>query len=176
MFDNFHRKKNSSSEPNSKIEYGFRGEGIIYRLPNKSIELWFTWIDGERIYTETIEKWDDGSILTDDEKKMVFNEVVRFVGKEGELPIIVINADDPNKSLWEELCSTNQALIKNIEYTSKEEQYQFEREMYLEFINAGKKVNIDGIDISNEKDLDDFLQKRRKNHAANLYRIGDDVQ
>ena len=166
MVDNFHRKKNSSSEPKSKIEYGYRREDITYQLPNKAMELSFSWIDGARIYTETIAKWKDGSIPSQDVKMKVFNEVVRFVGKRGELPIIVINADDPNKSLWEELCSTNQALIKNIEYTSKAEQYQFERKMYLEFINAGKIVNIDGIDISNEKDLDDFLQKRRKNQAA----------
>jgi hypothetical protein len=129
------------------------------------LDLSFTWINGARIYTETIAKWDDGSILTTDEKKRIFIEVIRFVGKKGEKPIIVININDPSRSLWEELCSNNEDLINNIEYTSKEEQYQFERKMYLEFINAGKIVKIDGIEISNEKDLDDFLQKRRKNHT-----------
>ena len=156
----------NSTEAKAKIKYGFRGEGISYRLPNKSLDLWFTWMNGARIYTETIAKWDEGSILTADEKKRVFIEVVRFVGKRDEKPIIVINANDPSRALWEELCSTYEVLINNIEYTSREEQFQFEREMYLEFIKAGKKVNIDGIEISNEKDLDDFLQKRRKNHAA----------
>jgi hypothetical protein len=148
-----------------KIEYGFRGEGIIYSLLNKSTYLWFTWMNDARIYTETIAKWEDGSILTEEEKTRVFIEVVRFVGKECEKPIIVINIDDPSRSLWEELCSINAVLIKNIEYTSKEEHYQFERKMYLESINAGKKVSIDGIEISSEKDLDDFLQKRRKDQA-----------
>jgi hypothetical protein len=150
----------------SKIEFGFRGEDITYRLSNKSMDLSFTWIKGARIYTETIAKWEDGSTLTEDEKRRVFIEVVRFVGKEMENPIIVINTDDPSRALWEELCSINEDLINKIEYTSKEEQFQFERKMYLEFINAGKIVNIDGIDISNEKELDDFLQKRRKNNAA----------
>jgi hypothetical protein len=148
------------------IKYGFRGEDITYRLSNKSLELSFTWINGARIYTETIAKWEDGSTLTADEKKRVFIEVIRFVGKEGEKPIIVININDPSRDLWEELCLINGVLINNIEYTSKEEQYQFERKMYLEFINAGKKVNIDGVDISTEKELDDFLQTRRKNHTA----------
>ena len=55
-----------------KIEYGFRGEGIKYRLANKSMEIEFTWINGPRIYTETITKWEDGSILTEGEKKSVF--------------------------------------------------------------------------------------------------------
>jgi hypothetical protein len=159
------RRKNST-EPEAKIQYGFRGEGISYLLPEKSIDLWFTWTNGARIYTESIAEWDDGSVLTADEKTRVFIEVVRFVGKRDEKPNIVINADDPSRTLWEELCSTHKVLINNIEYTSGEEQYLFEREMYLEFISAGKKVNIDGIEISNEEDLDDFLQKRGKNHAA----------
>jgi hypothetical protein len=150
----------------SEINYGFRGEDITYRLSNRSINIGFTWINGARVYTETIAKWEGGSILTPEEKKRVFIEVVRFVGEKREKPIIVININDLSRSLWEELCLINEALINNIEYTSKEEQYQFERKMYLEFINAGKKVNIDGIDISNEKDLDDLLQKRRKNYIA----------
>jgi len=149
----------------SKIDFGFRGEDISYHLSNKSMYVSFSWIDGARIYTESIAKWEDGSSLTAAEKKRVFIEVVRFVEKNREKPIMVINIDDPCRALWEELCSINEVLINDIEYTSKEEQYQFERKMYLEFINAGKIVNIDGIDISNEKDLDDFLQKRRKNQA-----------
>lgn len=64
------------------------------------------------------------------------------------------------------MCSEHQSSIKNIEYTSKEAQHQFERKMYLDFIKAGKKVILDGKEISNEKDLDEFLQRRRKNHTA----------
>ena len=150
----------------SKIEYGFRGEEIIYQSSDKSMEIGFTWINGPRIYTETISKWEDGSILTEDEKKRVFVEIVRFVGKEPEKPIIVMNRDDPSRALWEELCSIIEGLIKNIEYTSKEEQYQFQRKKYLDFIRAGKIVTIEGIEFSNEKELDDFLDRRRKDHSA----------
>ena len=103
----------------SKIDYGYRGEGITYRLSNKSLDLSFTWINGPRIYTETIAKWEDGSVLTADEKKRVFIEILRFVGKKREKPIIVINIDDPSQALWEEQCSTNGDLINKIEYTSK---------------------------------------------------------
>lgn len=150
----------------SKIEYGFRGEDITYRLSNKTLYIGFTWINGARIYTETIAKWEDGSLLSEGEKKRVFVEVVRFVGKDREKPIIVINRDDPSRSLWEELCSIIEGLITKIEYTSKEEQYQFQRNMYLEFINAGKIVTIEGIEFSNEKELDDFLEKRRKDRST----------
>jgi hypothetical protein len=167
MFDFFRRKKKSSTESSeSKIQFEFRDEGITYRLPDKHMHLWSTWTNGARLYTETIAKWEDGSVLTRDEKKRVFNEVVLFVGQKDEKPIIVINSDDPSKALWEDLCLSNQLFIKNIEYTSREEQSQFERNMYLGFIKAGKKVILDGIELSNEKDLDEFMQKRGRNHAA----------
>ena len=132
----------------SKIEYGFRGEDITYRSLNKSIQVGFSWVNGARLYSETIDKWEDGSNLTAEEKKRVFNEIVRFVGKNREKPIIVINIDDPSQALWEDVCSINEILINKVEYTSKEEQYQFERDMYLELIIAGKIVNIDGIDYT----------------------------
>ena len=125
------------------------------------MHLWFTWIDGARIYTNTIDKWEGGSILTIDEKERVFNEVLQFVVQKAEIPIIVIDRDDPSKGLWEELCSANQPLIKSIEYTSREVQYQSQRKMYLDFIKAGKKVVIDGVEISNVKDLNAIMKRHR---------------
>lgn len=166
IFNFFQGKKNSSTDNTPRIEFGFRGEGIIYQLPNKSMELWSTWVNGMRVYTETISKWKDGSFLTTEEKKQVFTDVIRFVEKKAEKPIIVVSADDPSKRLWEELCGENQPFIKNIEYTSREEQHQVEYKMYLDFIRAGKKVTVDGFEISNENDLDKFIEKRRKNQAA----------
>ena len=166
IFDFFKRKKNSLTENTPGIEFGFRGEGIIYRLTGKSMELWFTWVNGIRVYTETISKWDDGHILTTEEKKLVFNDVVRFVEKNREKPIIVINSDDSSKSLWEEFSEENRTFIKNIEYTSIEEKYQAERKMYLDLMKAGKKITVDGFEISNENDLEKLMEQRRKNQAA----------
>jgi len=163
IFGFFRRKgRNPAENTRSKIEFGFRGEGITYSLPNRSADVWFTWMDGARIYTATIAKWRHGSPLTRHEKEMVFNEVLRFVVQKAERPIIVINEDDPSKELWEQLCSANQPVIKNIEYTSREKQTQLERSMYLGFIKAGKKVVLDGTEIANEQALDEAMQKRAK--------------
>ncbi len=167
VFDFFRsKKKNSIESSEASIEFGFRAEGITYRLSNNSTELWFTWVNGARIYTETINKWKNDSLLTRNEKERVFNEVVKFVEQKAEKPIIVISADDPSKDLWEQLCSANQLLIKDIEYTSSEKQYQQERNMYLGIIKAGKKLVLDETEISNEKEIDEAMQKRRKKTAA----------
>jgi len=141
-------------------------EGIIYRLLDKSLEIWFTWVEGSRIYTETIAKWDDNSVLTNEEKKKVFTDVLDYVAKKREKPIIVINSDDPSKELWEQLCSENQSLIRDLEYTSNEKQYQNQREMYLDILKAGKGLVIHGTEIRNEKELDTVLDKLRESNAS----------
>ena len=75
--------------------------------------------------------------------------------------IVVINKDDTSKNVWEDICSINQSIIDNIEYISNEENYQFERNMYLDFLRTGKKVFIEETEIKNEQDLDKALQKYR---------------
>jgi hypothetical protein len=153
-------KKNSKSEY-PKIEYGFRGEDISYRLPDKEADISFTWINNPRIYSDSINKWNNGLVMTDDEKKTVFCDVLHFVSTKRRKPIIVINSDDSSKSLWEVICSENKTNIESIEYASDEENYQFQRNMYLDILKAGKKLFFDETEIRNEQDLDKFLQEER---------------
>lgn len=167
IFDIFRRKTKGGSESSGpRITFGFRGEDIVYSLPDKEIDLQFTWINGPKVYTESINKWRDGSILTEEEKRRVFGDVVHFVERKRKKPEIVINTDDPLKNLWEQLCSLNQSVIKSIKYTSDEEQFQFERGMWLDFIKAGKGVLLDGVEVRSEKDLDEAMRKHRRNRAV----------
>jgi uncharacterized protein YeaC (DUF1315 family) len=167
IFDIFRSKPRSAEERDKpRIEFGFRGEDITYRLPGKELYVGFTYINGPRFYSESIEKWKDGSPLTEEEKEKVFSDVVRFLKRKRNKPIVVINTDDPSKKLWEHLCSTNQTIIKEVEYTSDEEQLQFERNMYLGFLKAGKGLVINEAEIKNEQDLDNALRARRKKRAV----------
>jgi hypothetical protein len=108
-----------SSEP--EMKFGFRGEDITYRLQDQDKEIYieFTYLDGPKVYSETIARWKNGSRLTEEEKKKVFSDVVRFVMEQHKKPIVVINTNDPSKDLWKHLCSTNQSVIEGIEYTSR---------------------------------------------------------
>jgi uncharacterized protein YeaC (DUF1315 family) len=164
IFNIFRSNSKDTEDPNNaKIEFGFRGEGIVYRLREKEIYIDFTYINGPRIYTDSIEKWNDGSILTIEEKEKIFTDILNFASKSHKKKlIIVINTDDPSKNLWEQVCLSNQELIKEVENTSDEEQFQFERNMYLDFVNPDNGLTIGDTEIKNEQDLDKALQSRRK--------------
>jgi hypothetical protein len=119
-----------------------------------------------RLYTETMNKWGHGALLKNAEKQRVFSEVVRFIGKKNEKPIIVISLEDSSKDFWEKLCSGNLSLITGVEYTFVEKHRHFNQKLCLELIEAGKRVIISRTEIRNEKELDEYLQKYQTNHAA----------
>ena len=145
-----------------RISFGFRGEGINYQRQGQGLTVDFTWIGGPRVYPDGIATWSCGTLLTDDEKLTVLREVLQFVTLEDGRPTVVVNADDPSRTLWEEVCSSNAALVAAIEHTSDETEFARERDGYLSAVRAGKELSVDGVDIRDERDLDAVLQRRRR--------------
>jgi hypothetical protein len=141
-----------------KIERGFRGEGVEYMVGNKSLEMDFTWCNGDRLYTETISKWNDGQRLTLDEKKTVFVDTLDYLGGPYRKTIVVINTDDESCRLWKELSDKHSESIEKIEYWSNEQQRQFERNMYIEILNSKASLEIEGKPIKTVDQLDRVLE------------------
>ena len=75
---------------------------------------------------------------------------------------MIINVDDESKALWEAICSANASLIDAVEYTSDDEDHAREREMYLSSLRAGKGLSVDGVEIRDEHDLDELMNRRRR--------------
>jgi hypothetical protein len=160
---NFSSLRTKPNDPNeTRIEFGFRGENLIYHRTNRVIEVTFTFINGFRIYTDDIKKWKDGSALIESEQEKVFNDLIIFINEERGKPVIVINKDDPSKNLWERLCKENQSLIGKSEYTSDEEGFQFRQKMFLDILKHGKKLKINDVEIANEKDLDKTMERLKR--------------
>lgn len=146
-----------------QMSFGSRGGEITYRLHDRELEVGFTYINGSRIYSETIDRWQGGAGLTDQEKEQILGDVVEFIrSQRGGNPIVVINSDDPSSSLWKRVCAQHRAILNGVEYTSDEQQLQFERDMYLEILRSGKGLVIDGTDIRTDQDIDRVLEARRK--------------
>jgi len=145
-----------------RISFGFRGETINYQRRRQDLVVDFTWMNGPRVYPDSVVKWSDGQQLTDDEKVTVLREVLEFVTLEDGPPTIVINSDAPSRKLWEYVCSSNPALVAAIEYTSDAMNLAREREMYLSTLRAGGGLSVDGVDIKDEHDLDTVLERRRR--------------
>ena len=144
------------------MEYGFRGEDIRYRDAGRELEIEFTWVNGPRIYPRSIDRWQDGEPLTEEEKVRVLLEAMRFVTGGREKPIIVISAEDPDRALWEQLCDEHRPAIRDVELTSDAEALQREREMYLAILKSGTRLVIDGADVRTEQQLDELLQRRTR--------------
>jgi hypothetical protein len=161
----FRRKtKDQSESVEAQIIFESLGEGIVYSLPDKHMNLQIAWVKEPMLYTprlctETMNKWGDGSNLKTAEKERVFSEVVRFIGKKNEKPIIVISLEDSSKDLWGKLCSGNLSLITGVEYTAVGKHLHFNQKLCLELIEAGKRVIINRTEIRNEKEIDEYLQK-----------------
>jgi hypothetical protein len=151
----------SSSKREPRIEYGPRGEDIGYSLNGRTVWLSFTYLKGPRIYPDSITKWaETGESLSIDEKRTVLKHAISFVSKNEVKPIITINCDDPCREIWEDVCRSEQASINRIEYTSNAEQENFEREMYLRILRAGKNLVINNREMRTEDDLNDFFRRR----------------
>jgi hypothetical protein len=141
-----------------KIKYEPRGEGITYRLEDRELFVATSYHDGERIYTDSVEKWGNRGVLTQKEKGKVISDLVDFVRKEKlKNPIIVINADK-DKEFWENEIEKIRNKIKAIEYTSEKEKDDVEYNMYLTFL---PKLTIEGYEIKTKEDLDNYWATRR---------------
>ncbi|MDI1242085.1 MAG: hypothetical protein PSX80_09215 [bacterium] len=144
-----------------RIARGFRGEQIHYKKGGKEIEIDFTWCNGDRLYTETIDHWTGGNRLSDDEKEIVFFDVLNFLSRPLRRTIVVINTDDPSRSLWEELSKLKAKLVREIEYDSFEKQREFRRQMYLDTMQHQNVLVVNNTEITSVEELDRFLAKER---------------
>jgi hypothetical protein len=164
LFDLFRRHPSPDADRGAvpEMAFGFRGEDISYRLAGRELEISFTYMAGPRVYTDSIVRWRGGPPLTDAEKERVFDDVITFLRGKRDKPVVVINADDPSRALWERLCAARAQDVKSVEHTSDEAQRQAERDMYLGTLAAAKGVVIDGTPIRSAEELDRFLANRPK--------------
>ena len=104
-----------SREP--EISFGFRGEDLNYRRGERALQAGFTWVNGPRLYPDTIRAWRDGTALGAEEQAMVFRDLLAFLVRGGELPIVVIDRDGASRFVWERVAREKPALVSAIEYT-----------------------------------------------------------
>lgn len=144
-----------------KISLGFRLEDIEYETETKSLYIVSTFVDGRRLYTDSIDKWKDETALTNFEKEEIFRQVVEFINEKGKTkPIIVINVDY-DKELWERLCNKYKEQVKEIEYDSNEKKETFQYNMLLQAIQNNGTLMFDDKVIKTEEELIEYWKNRK---------------
>jgi hypothetical protein len=141
------------------MRYDIRGEEVSYLLGDKKLSVAWTHVDGQRIYTDSIDTWDDGAQLTAFEKSAILKDIVLYIKKQTrERPIVVINTDF-DKAFWETECNQLKMEISATEYTSEREKDEF---LYRMFLEAIPNLTIEGVKISTKEDLDSYWATRKK--------------
>ena len=166
LFDVFRRRRQERPDDDSpKLEYGFRGEGLIYTQDGRWVEMITGWSKGERLYPDTMRTWSDGRTLFEDEALSVFRQAVPFAAGRHGKPVVVLNRDDARLEMWERACAEMADQIVRVDYTSNAERDEQMREMFCGILKAGKGLKVDGVEITSEQQIDDVVRRSRKREA-----------
>ena len=148
------------SQPASPhLEFGFRGEDISYRAEGGAAEISFTYMNGPRIYTDSMTGWKDGRPFTAAERREILGHTVAFVRKQRELPTIVVNVDDPLAAEWFAICEELRGAIAGVERISDQYYRDTQKKMMMGFLKAGKGVTANGMHLRTEEDVDRFIDR-----------------
>ena len=148
----------------SHIKYGFRGEGIIYKLNGKEYEVWSTCFEGITIYIDDL----SNTGLNDDQKTKMFSEIIQFViEKEKEKPVVYYNSDYQDAKLWNKLTAEFSSQIKGTEVSNIDEDNISLYKNMSDSLKAGlTEHNIRGLKIRTIKDLDKHWDKIKSSENA----------
>jgi hypothetical protein len=160
---NFLQRLFSKTEkPNQlpKISFGFRGEDIEYVTEGNSLDISSTFIGGRKIFTDSIQNWKNGQLISEDDKTNIFRQVIQFVNKKADKPIIVINVDY-DKLFWESLCEEYKDQIKATEYDSDKQKEEFQFNYLLTSVQKGGTLEFDDKTIKTEAEFIEYWKNRK---------------
>lgn len=140
------------------LQYDIRSEEVAYELPDKSLRLAWTHINGQRIYTDSIDKWKGGAKLTEAEKSSVFADVVAYLRRQTKEKLIIVINTDHDKSFWEAECDKFPTDIKGKEYTSDKNKNDLVYHMLLAEL---PNLTVDGLKITTKEELDNYWLTKR---------------
>lgn len=141
------------------MQYDIRGEEVAYSLPDKKLRVWWTHIDGQRIYTDSIDKWIGGTKLTLAEKTSVFADIVGYLRRQTKEKLIIVINTDHDKSFWESECEKFPTDIKAIEHKSDKNKDDLVYNMLLTEI---PNLTVDGLKITSKEELDNYWLTKKK--------------
>lgn len=145
-----------------KISWGHRLEGIEYEIENNSLYIDSTFIDGRKIYTDSIKSWSDNQAISQIDKANIFNHIIQFANKKSsDKPIVVINIDY-DKEFWEQICNENSELIKEVQYDSDKQKDEFQFNYLLDSVRKNGILIFDDKTIKTESEFLEYWNNRSK--------------
>ncbi|MEM6724358.1 MAG: hypothetical protein AAF598_09995 [Bacteroidota bacterium] len=144
-------------DPTAPIRYGFRGEGLYYRLNGEEYELWSTWGEERSVVLDDL----DETNLSDEEKTQMFKDIIAFViQSDKSKPVFYYNEDLESSTLWRKLCSEFADQIERVEVTNtKQKNMDYYNQLVDLLQHEGTEIHVDEFIIKSVEELDQHWEE-----------------
>ncbi|WP_372743332.1 hypothetical protein [Neptunomonas sp.] len=131
-----------------------RGEDMVYTDEDIELPLERTYCNGHRLYCSNILGEIGGQTLPYSKRREIIENLCEYFNTLKEPSIFVLDESDKDRTelehLFSELAGKGHKIT--VEHDSAAKREQFQDEMYIGILKAGKKLSIDGKEIRSVED------------------------
>jgi hypothetical protein len=137
-----------------QIEIIGRGEEVLYSDGDIELSLERTYFDGHRLYCNSIIRVRGGHDLPFKKRRQIIENLCEYFDTKNKPSIFVLDEADKDRQalerLFKDLISQGNKL--SVEYDSVAKREKAKDDMYISILKAGKKLSINGVEISSVED------------------------
>lgn len=139
---------------NYEIEIVGRGEEMLYSDGDIELSLDRTYCDGHRLFCDSIVGVRGGPALPFTKRRQIIENLCDYFDTKNKASIFVLDVADKDRHalerLFKDLISLGNKL--SVEYDSAAKREKAKDDMYIRILKAGKKLSINGVEISSVED------------------------
>ena len=137
-----------------EIEIIGRGEEILYSDGDIELSIDRTYCEGHRLFCDSTTGVSGGPVLLFEKRRQIIENLCDYFDTKNEPSIFVIDEADKDRQalerLFKDLISHGHKL--SVEYDSAAKREKAKDDMYISILKAGKKLSINGVEISSVED------------------------
>jgi hypothetical protein len=137
-----------------EIEIMGRGEEMVYRDGDIELLLERTYCDGHRLFCDSTSGVRSGLVLPFGKRRQIIENLCDFFDTKNKPSIFVVDEADKDRHALEQLFKdlVSQGNKLSVEYDSAAKREKARDDMYIGVLKAGKKISINGVEISSVED------------------------
>ena len=137
-----------------EIEIIARGEEMLYSDSDVELTLVRTYMKGHRLFCDSTIGIYDGLVLPYKKRRQIIENLCDYFDTKNEPSIFVLDEADKDRQALERLFNDliSQGNQLSVEYDSAAKREKAKDDMYISILKAGKKLSINGVEISSVED------------------------
>ena len=131
-----------------------RGEEMLYADGDIELLLVRTYCDGHRLFCDSTTGVHSGLVLPFKKRRQIIENLCDYFDTKNKPSIFVLDEADKDRQALEQLFKDliSQGNKLSVEYDSAAKREKTKDDMYISILKAGKKLSINGVEISSVKD------------------------